>query len=97
MDRVVGQSYRAFMLRLRRSEGVPPKWPVTLEEVANGQKYALGSLDETVAWLREAIGEPVQGSETRYRSEVRHEATTGGKTGEGGDDGPRATGDLYDG
>jgi hypothetical protein len=57
MDEAVKQGYRAYMLRLRRTDGAHSAWRATLEEPTTGERHAFASLDEMTTWLREQTSE----------------------------------------
>jgi hypothetical protein len=57
MGDTITNGYRAYMLRLRRTDGAQPAWRASLDEVATGERYVFATLDEMLAWLREETGE----------------------------------------
>jgi hypothetical protein len=61
MDEAGTQVYRAYMLRLRRTDGEHPAWRASLQEVATGERYTFPSLDEMLVWLKEQTGEGATG------------------------------------
>jgi hypothetical protein len=70
MDEAGTQVYRAYMLRLRRTDGTHPAWLASLQEVATGERYTFPSLDEMLVWLKEQIGERAEAQGTQRRSET---------------------------
>ena len=53
MGRPKETTYRAYLLRLRRTDGTYPTWRASLDEVATGERHTFALLDEMFAWLRE--------------------------------------------
>ncbi len=47
--------YRAYMLRLRRTDGVHARWLASLDEVSTGERHTFASMEELVAYLRAGI------------------------------------------
>lgn len=61
MDGALGQPYRAYMLRLRRTGDDHPVWRASLEEVVSGELTVFPSLDAMLVWLKEQIRENAAG------------------------------------